>query len=106
MRTEFVVPHPEANIGDRVHCEGYDDEENSEGGPATENQLQKKKMLNVILPDLKINEDGMAVYKNKPLYTLAAAAAAAAVAEDEAQEVASPTKLPIKSVNLVNVPIS
>ena len=59
-------------------------------------------MLNVILPDLKINEDGIAVYKNKPLYTLAAAA----VAEDEAHEVASPTKLPITSVALVNVLIS
>ena len=104
MRTEFVVPHPEANIGDRVHCEGYDDEENSEGGPATENQLQKKKMLNVIFPDLKINEDGIAVYKNKPLYTLAAAVAV--IAEDEAHDVAFPTKLPITSINLVNVPIS
>ena len=100
---EFVVPHPEANIGNRVHCEGYD-EDNSGKGPATENQLQKKKLLNVFFPDLKINEVGIAVYKNnKSLYTLAAVVA---VAEDEAHEVASPTKLPITSINLVNVPIS
>ena len=100
---EFVVPHPKANIGDRVHCEGYD-EDNSGKRPATENQLQKKKMLNVIFPDLKINEDGIAVYKNKPLYTLAAVVAV--IAEDEAHDVAFPTKLPITSINLVNVPIS
>ena len=62
-------------------------------------------MLNVIFPDLKINKDGIAVYKNKPLYTLAAAAAAA-VAEDEAHDVTFPTKLLITSINLVNVPIS
>ncbi|OEU08594.1 nucleic acid-binding protein, partial [Fragilariopsis cylindrus CCMP1102] len=63
---EFVIPHADAKIGDRVFCEGY---ENNGAPPATENAVIKKKMLKVIFPDLKINQDGIAVYKDQPLFT-------------------------------------
>lgn len=60
---EFVVPPEDAQIGDRVICVGC------EGEPATENQVVKKKMLNAIFPDLKVNAEGIAVYKDVPLTT-------------------------------------
>lgn len=60
---EFVCPPDDAEIGDRVICDGC------EGEPATENQVVKKKMLNAIFPDLKVNADGIAVYKDVPLTT-------------------------------------
>jgi len=60
---EFVCPPEGSKIGDRVVCEGF------EGEPATENQVVKKKMLNAIFPHLKVNADGVAVYKDVPLTT-------------------------------------
>ena len=60
---EFVCPPEDAEIGDRVVCEGF------EGEPATENQVVKKKILNAVFPDLKVNADGVAVYKDVPLTT-------------------------------------
>lgn len=60
---EFVCPPEDAAIGDRVVCEGF------EGEPATENQVVKKKILNAVFPDLKVNADGVAVYKDVPLTT-------------------------------------
>ncbi len=60
---EFVCPPDDAEIGDRVVCEGFD------GEPATENQVIKKKILNAVFPDLKVNDDGVAIYKNVPLKT-------------------------------------
>ena len=62
---EFVVPPEDAGVGERVSVEGYG------GEPATENQVGKKKMLDVIFPDLKTNEDGIASYKGVPLMTTA-----------------------------------
>jgi len=38
---------------------------------ATENQVIKKKMLDVIFPDLKTNGDGVATYKGVPFSTSA-----------------------------------
>jgi len=60
---EFVCPPESAEIGDRLVCAGF------EGKPATENQVIKKKMLNVVFPDLKVDDDGVAVYKGVPLMT-------------------------------------
>jgi len=98
-QVEFVVPHPDSKIGDRVLCHGYEDV----GEPATENQLLKKKMLNIIFPDLKINQDGIAVYKDKELYTLKRSDNNDQDSDDDAS---SATKLPIKSISLFEVPIS
>jgi len=88
-KVEFVVPHPDAKLGDRVMCEGYD------GEPATENQIVKKKMIQKIFPDLQINEEGIAVYKEKELYTISM--------NEDGEE---PKKLPCTSTSLTNVPIS
>jgi len=88
-KVEFVVPHPDAKLGDRVMCEGYD------GEPATENQIVKKKMIQKIFPDLQINEEGIAVYKEKELYTISM--------HEDGEE---PKKLPCTSTSLTNVPIS
>jgi len=60
---EFVCPPEGAQIGDRIVCSGF------EGEPATENQVVKKKILNAVFPDLKVNAEGVAVYKDVPLKT-------------------------------------
>jgi aminoacyl tRNA synthase complex-interacting multifunctional protein 1 len=64
-KVEFVEPPADAVIGERVMIEGFD------GEPATENQVIKKKMLDVIFPDLKTNGEGVATYKGKPFGTSA-----------------------------------
>jgi aminoacyl tRNA synthase complex-interacting multifunctional protein 1 len=64
-KVKFVDPPEGAHIGERVVVEGYS------GEPATENQLLKKKMLDVILPDLTTDDDGLACYKKAPLQTSA-----------------------------------
>jgi len=89
-KVEFVVPHPDAQVGDRVLCEGYD------GAPATENQIVKKKMIQQIFPELQINAEGRAVYKEKELYTISNT-------NEDGEE---PKKLPCTSTSLTNVPIS
>jgi aminoacyl tRNA synthase complex-interacting multifunctional protein 1 len=61
----FIEPPPDAAIGERVMVDGFD------GEPATENQVIKKKMLEVIFPDLKTNADGVPCYKGVPLSTSA-----------------------------------
>jgi len=64
-RVEFVEPPVDAKIGERVSFDGY------EGDPATENQIQKKKMLDVIFPELKTDDSGVATYKGLPFMTSA-----------------------------------
>ena len=64
-KTEFVEPPADAAIGERVFVEGF------EGDPATENQIGKKKMLDIVFPDLKTNGDGIAAFKGVPLMTSA-----------------------------------
>lgn len=64
-RVEFVEPPAEARIGERVTVEGF------EGEPATENQIIKKKMLDVIFPDLKTDSEGVATYRGTPMMTSA-----------------------------------
>ena len=61
----FLEPPDGAEIGERIIVEGFD------GEPATENQVIKKKMMEVIFPDLSTNADGIATYKGVPLYTSA-----------------------------------
>lgn len=62
-RVEFVVPPGDAAIGDRIVCPGFD------GEPATENQVVKKKILQAVLPDLAVDDDGIARYRDAPLET-------------------------------------
>jgi methionine--tRNA ligase beta chain len=62
---QFIEPPADAKIGERVRCDGFD------GEPATENQILKKKMLNVIFPDLKTDGGGVACYKGRPFMTSA-----------------------------------
>ena len=57
----FVDPPADAKVGDRVTCEGF------EGEPATENQVQKKKIFEKVYPDLRTDANGVACYKGKPL---------------------------------------
>ena len=60
---KFIEPPDDAKIGERIIVKGFD------GIPATENQIIKKKMLDVIFPDLKTNNDGVPSYKGVPLST-------------------------------------
>jgi len=57
----FVNPPADAEIGERVACAGF------EGEPATENAVQKKKVLDKVFPDLKTDSNGVASYKGIPL---------------------------------------
>jgi aminoacyl tRNA synthase complex-interacting multifunctional protein 1 len=62
---QFIEPPDDAQVGERIFVDGYD------GEPATENQVLKKKMLEVIFPDLKTDENGVPCYKGIPLSTSA-----------------------------------
>jgi phenylalanyl-tRNA synthetase alpha chain len=64
-KVEFIEPPAGAAIGERVTVEGFD------GEAATENQVIKKKMLDVIFPDLKTDSSGVATYKGVALSTSA-----------------------------------
>lgn len=64
-QVKFIEPPDDAQIGERVIVKGF------VGEPATENQIVKKKMLDVIFPDLKTNNDGVPSYKGVPLSTSA-----------------------------------
>jgi methionine--tRNA ligase beta chain len=64
-KVKFVEPPEGAAIGERIVVAGYD------GEPATENQVIKRKMLDVIFPDLKTDAAGVATYKGVPLSTSA-----------------------------------
>lgn len=56
---EFAVPPPTAKIGDRVMFDGIT------GEPEAENKVAKKKMFEVLAPDLKTDEGGVVVWKGK-----------------------------------------
>jgi len=62
-KVEFVEPPSDAKIGERVSVNGY------EGDSATENQVQKKKMLDIVFPQLKTDDSGVATYNGVPLTT-------------------------------------
>jgi aminoacyl tRNA synthase complex-interacting multifunctional protein 1 len=62
-KVQFIEPPDDAVVGDRIVVQGYD------GAPATENQIIKKKMLDVIFPDLKTNNEGIPSYNGIPLST-------------------------------------
>jgi aminoacyl tRNA synthase complex-interacting multifunctional protein 1 len=64
-KVQFVEPPDAAAVGERIMVPGF------EGEPATENQIIKKKMMDIIFPDLKTNADGIATYKGAPLSTSA-----------------------------------
>jgi len=69
-KVEFVQPPANASIGERVFVEGFS------GDAATENQVGKKKMLDLVFPDLKTNTNGIATYRGVPLMTSAGACVA------------------------------
>ncbi|GMH98552.1 hypothetical protein TrVE_jg5858 [Triparma verrucosa] len=60
---KLVEPAEGAPNGARVTVEGF------EGEPATENQILKKKMLDKIMPKLKVNGDGVVAWDGVPLAT-------------------------------------
>jgi aminoacyl tRNA synthase complex-interacting multifunctional protein 1 len=64
-KVKFIVPPDGSAIGERVAVEGYS------GEPATENQIIKKKMMDVIFSELKTDEIGVATYRGIPLSTSA-----------------------------------
>lgn len=70
---QFIEPPPDAQVGERIMVEGF------VGEPATENQVLKKKMLDVIFPNLKTNGEGVATYKGVPLTTSAGPCKAASL---------------------------
>jgi methionine--tRNA ligase beta chain len=69
-KVEFIDPPADAEVGERITVAGYD------GEPATENQVMKKKMLDLIFPDLKTDGNGVATYKGVALETSSGACAA------------------------------
>jgi len=56
-KVEFVVPPPDAPIGERIVFGDL------EGDPEPENKVGKKKMLEKLLPELKTTEDGVVTWK-------------------------------------------
>ena len=56
-QVEFVVPPDSAQIGERVIFEGYD------GPPEPENKVAKKKILELVLPFLQTNDEGIVTWK-------------------------------------------
>ncbi|KAK8794607.1 hypothetical protein WA158_001588 [Blastocystis sp. Blastoise] len=64
-RGSLVNPPEGAKVGERVIFPGM------EGEPATPAQLQKKKFLEAVLPDLKTNAEGVCTYKGVPFTTSA-----------------------------------
>jgi aminoacyl tRNA synthase complex-interacting multifunctional protein 1 len=62
---EFVIPPPNAKIGERVMFG------NIEGEPETENKFAKKKMLEKLVLDLKTDQDGVVIWKEAKSVTSA-----------------------------------
>lgn len=60
-RVVFIDPPADVPNGERCVCDGF------EGGPATENQVGKKKILERVFPDFKTDGEGVAAYKGVPL---------------------------------------
>lgn len=56
-KVEFVVPPDSAPIGERVIFEGC------EGQPEPENKVAKKKILELVLPFLQTNDEGIVMWK-------------------------------------------
>lgn len=67
---EFVVPPEGAKIGERLTFEGL------VGEPEPENKVQKKKILEKLLPDLKTDDNGVVVWKGAKCMTSAGACVA------------------------------
>ena len=63
-KVEFVEPPADAEVGERVFCEGM------EGEPLSPNQIKKKKVWEAVSPDLKV-VDGVATFKGSPILTSA-----------------------------------
>ena len=63
---ELVDPPKGAKVGERV---SFGDAHAGDFAPP--NQLQKKKLLEAALPDLRVGADGVAVFKDAPFMTSA-----------------------------------
>lgn len=61
----LLEPPTDAKVGERVAFPGH------EGDPASPKNMQKKKVLESILPDLKVNSEGVACWKDVPFTTSA-----------------------------------
>lgn len=59
-KVELLSPPSEAKIGDRVCLDGYPGDPDEQLNP-------KKKIWEQVAPDLKTNDEGIAVYKGQPL---------------------------------------
>jgi len=97
VEVEFVVPHVNAQLGDRVVTKGY---EYNNKRAATANFVQKKKLIRLLFPDLRINNNGFAVYKRKQLVTTTP------TTSTTTKTAATSEKLPCKSITLTNVRIA
>lgn len=64
-KVEFAVPPEGAKIGERVMFEGVS------GEPEAENKVAKKKIFETLAPDLKTDENGVVVWKDKKSVTSA-----------------------------------
>uniref|UniRef100_A0A6G3MGY1 Aminoacyl tRNA synthase complex-interacting multifunctional protein 1 (Trinotate prediction) n=1 Tax=Henneguya salminicola TaxID=69463 RepID=A0A6G3MGY1_HENSL len=59
-RVELLKPPPESNIGDRVTCPEFNCDPDLILNP-------KEKIWENVQPQLRVNEEGIAVYREKPL---------------------------------------
>jgi len=57
-KVQLMVPPEDAKIGDRVLFDGLE-----EKAPETEAKVNKKKLLEKLLPDLKTNQEGVMIWK-------------------------------------------
>jgi aminoacyl tRNA synthase complex-interacting multifunctional protein 1 len=64
-QVKFIDPPEGAQVGERVMVDGF------VGEPATENQVIKKKILDVVFPFLQTDGNGVATYKGSALMTSA-----------------------------------
>lgn len=64
-RVEFVEPPAAAAIGERVVFPGH------EGKAASPNQMAKKKVFELVAPDLAVSDDCVATWKGVPFMTSA-----------------------------------
>jgi len=64
-KVELLDPPQDAKVGERIYIEGV------QGEPFNPNQVQKKKVLQTVLPDLQTNNDCIACWQGKPFMTSA-----------------------------------
>ena len=78
-KVELVVPPADAELGQRVWFGSSRDDESSskQKDPEPENKVKKKKLMELLLPDLKTNDQGTVVWKGAEARTSAGVVKAA-----------------------------